>query len=191
MLNETWGNHGKEPAKLSSRRLVLSWKSVWHSQSRQRLGRQWTALNLLSTWANRRALSTSSSRQSILGRYAPLFSCSKYVHFYGRLTVYSLYSSPYTPSELSCFIDTLLASPKSLQCLLASSRHQPSLGCGRKSAQISRQRSEATDSQKLSRPSFMMQTMQPVMATRHHQHPTANVAEKVLRRAEVAKVRSD
>ena len=110
---------------------------MWHSQSRQRLGRQWTALNLLSTWANRRALSTSSSRQSILGRYAPLFSCSKYVHFYGRLTVYSLYLSPYTPSESSCFIDTLLASSKSLQCLLASSRHQPSLGCGRKSAQIS------------------------------------------------------
>ena len=35
----------------------------------------------------------------------------------------------------------------------------------------------------------MMQTMQPVMATRHHQHPTANVAEKVLRRAEIARVR--
>lgn len=143
MLNETWGNHGKKSAKLSSRRLVLSWKSVWHSQSRQRLGRQWTALNLLSTWANRWALSTSSSRQSILGRYAPLFSCSKYVHFYGRLTVYSLYSSPYTLSKSTCFIDTLWQAQDSLQCLLASFRHQPSLGCGRKSAQIPRQRSKA------------------------------------------------
>jgi hypothetical protein len=36
-----------------------------------------------------------------------------------------------------------------------------------------------------------MQTMQPVMNAQHHQQPTANVAQKVLRRAEVAKVRFD
>jgi hypothetical protein len=37
----------------------------------------------------------------------------------------------------------------------------------------------------------MMQAMQAVMNTQYHQNPTANVAEKVLRRAEVAKVRFD
>ena len=89
-------------AKSRPNRVVAGWFCLGSLCGIRNLGRGWFALHL----ANRRALSTSSSRQSILGRHAPLFSCSKYVHFYGRLTAYLLYSFPYTLSNSSCFIDT-------------------------------------------------------------------------------------